>query len=125
MRKIYFHGDNTYTVGEESYHLDGKNHNIQCIDGKWIVDGKSMTFAEMIKMGVAVKMTPEETQKNLDDVLQKLGDVRQKMKELYWCLFFLEVNFTHVVSSLNCRCASMNFWISILLSTRGFLVGRC
>ena len=59
MRKIYFHGDNTYTVGEESYHLDGKNHNIQCIDGKWIVDGKSMTFAEMIKMGVAVKMTPD------------------------------------------------------------------
>ena len=81
MRKIYFHGDNTYTVGEESYHLDGKNHNIQCIDGKWIADGKSMTFAEMIKMGVAVKMTPEETQKNLDDVLQKLGDVRQKMKD--------------------------------------------
>ena len=81
MRKIYFHGDNTYTVCEESYHLDGKNHNVQRIDGKWIVDGKSMTFSEMIKMGVAVKMTPEETQKDLEDVLQKLGDVRQKMKD--------------------------------------------
>lgn len=76
-----FCGDNTYIIGEGSYHVDGKNHNVQRIDGKWKVDGKSMTFAEMIKMGVAVKMTPEETQKDLEDVLQKLGDVRQKMKD--------------------------------------------
>lgn len=74
MKIVNFCGDNTYIIGEESYHVDGKNHNIQRIDGKWMVDGKSMTFTEMIKKGVVVKKTPEETLKDLEDVRQPMED---------------------------------------------------
>ena len=36
------------------------------------MDGRATSFTEMIKMGVAVKKTPEETQKDLEEALQRI-----------------------------------------------------
>ena len=54
MRIINFSDNTTYVSDGESYRLDGRNHNIQRIDKKWMVDGRATTFSEMLKMGVAV-----------------------------------------------------------------------
>ena len=51
MRIINFSDNTTYVSDGESYRLDGRNHNIQRIDKKWMVDGRATTFSEMIKMG--------------------------------------------------------------------------
>ena len=74
MRIINFSDNTTYVSDGESYRLDGRNHNIQRIDKKWMVDGRATTFSEMIKMGVAVKKTPEETQKDLEEALLEVRD---------------------------------------------------
>ena len=74
MRIINFSDNTTYVSDGESYRLDGRNHNIQRIDRKWMVDGRATTFSEMIKMGVAVKKTPEETQNDLDEALHEVRD---------------------------------------------------
>ena len=74
MRIINFSDNTTYVSDGESYRLDGKNHNIQRIDKKWMVDGRATTFSEMLKMGVAVKKTPEETQNDLDEALHEVRD---------------------------------------------------
>ena len=74
MRIINFSDNTTYVSDGESYRLDGRNHNIQRIDKKWMVDGRATTFSEMIKMGVAVKKTPEETQEHLEEALQEVRD---------------------------------------------------
>lgn len=38
MRIINFSDNTTYVSDGESYRLDGRNHNIQRIDKKWMVD---------------------------------------------------------------------------------------
>lgn len=40
MRIINFSGNTTYVSDGESYLFDGRNHNIQRIDKKWMVDGR-------------------------------------------------------------------------------------
>lgn len=74
MRIINFSDNTTYVSDGESYLFDGRNHNIQRIDKKWMVDGRATTFSEMIKMGVAVKKTPQGTQNDLDEALQEVRD---------------------------------------------------
>lgn len=44
MRIINFSDNTTYVSDGESYRLDGRNHNIQRIDKKWMVDGRATTF---------------------------------------------------------------------------------
>ena len=74
MRIINFSDNTTYVSDGESYRLDGRNHNIQRIDKKWMVDGRATTFSEMLKMGVAVKKTPEEMQNDLEEALLEVRD---------------------------------------------------
>lgn len=74
MRIINFSGNTAYVSDGGSYRLDGRNHTIQRIDKKWMVDCRATTFSEMIEMGVAVKKTPEETQKDLEEALQEVRD---------------------------------------------------
>ena len=74
MRIINFSDNTTYVSDGESYRLDGRNHNIQRIDKKWMVDGRATTFSEMVKMGVAVKKTPEEMQNDLEEALLEVRD---------------------------------------------------
>lgn len=74
MRIINFSGNTTYVSDGESYLFDGRNHNIQRIDKKWVVDGRATTFSEMIKIGVAVKKTPDEKLNDLEEALLKVRD---------------------------------------------------
>ena len=49
MRIINFSDNTTYVSDGESYRLDGRNHNIQRIDKKWMVDGRATTFSKHLE----------------------------------------------------------------------------